>query len=171
MNVLKKLDAIVGKVLDTACLLFTAALFVLLVLKVFFRFVPVLSLFPSFSTGAFDEIIEWLFAWLIMSGASLLCRSNEHFRVDLLQMKLGSTRIGQAIEAVVYVVALAFYVLLFVYGLSLCSAAVQTTPLLRIQVRWFYLCMPFNAAIMCIYTVRDIIGHVMGIFRPAADEA
>lgn len=167
MNVLKKIDAAVGKVLDAACLLFFAGLFILLALKVFFRIVPVLSYFPSFSTGAFDEIIEWLFAWLIMTCSSLLCRSNEHFRVDILQMKLGRTRAGEILETVVYTVALVFYLLLFVYGLSLCRTAVQTTALLRIQVRWFYLCMPVNAAIMCVYTVRDIAKHAMGIARPA----
>lgn len=167
MNVLKKIDAVVGKVLDAACLVFFAGLFILLALKVFFRIVPVLSYFPSFSTGAFDEIIEWLFAWLIMTCASLLCRSNEHFRVDILQMKLAGTRMGEIIETLVYTVALAFYVLLFAYGLSLCMTAVQTTALLRIQVRWFYLCMPFNAAIMCAYTVRDIVKHAMGIARPS----
>lgn len=165
MNFLKKVDTAFSKVLDGFCLFCMVALGVILCAKVFFRFVPILSAIPTFSMGWFDEIIEMLFAWLIMTCSTLLCRENAHFRVDLIQMKLKGRPLA-ILEAIVYLIALVFYALLFYYGASLCSSAVQTTATLRWQMRYFYLCIPFNAFFLCIYTLRNVIYHVGKIIHP-----
>lgn len=169
MTLLKKIDNIFAKILDVFCIFCMSSLGVILCAKVFFRFVPLLSAIPTFSMGWFDELIEMLFAWLIMTCSTLLCRENAHFRVDLIQMKLKGRALA-VLEIAVYLVALVFYALLFYYGASLCATAVQTTATLRWQMRYFYLCIPFNAFFLCVYTVRNIVYYAMRLVHPQTED-
>jgi len=163
LKTIKNIDTVVAKVLEIFCISCVIALFVIMIAKVFFRLVPVLSLIPTFSTGWFDEIIEWLFAWLIMTCSTLLCRNNEHFRVDLISTRLKNQNMASLLDTLCYTVALIFYVLLFHYSLLLCHSAVQTTPILGWPKSWFYMCVPVNSALMCIYTVARITIYSKGI--------
>ena len=43
------------------------------------------------------------------------------------------------------------------YGWILVEGAVQTTPVLKMQMKYLYMCIPFNAFIMLAYTVRDAV--------------
>lgn len=157
MVLLKKVDAKIAVLLKTLCLICFTGLFVILLMNVFFRWVPILSRIPSFSMGWFDEIVEMLFAWLVFSGSSLLCRDKEHFKVDLIQMKLEGKRSLYIMEFAINLVTLVFFTALLYYGWKLAEGAVQTTPVLRMQKRWMYMCVPFNSLLMTIYTIRDAV--------------
>ena len=166
MQILKKIDSVLAKVLEAFCVACMILLFLIMILKVFFRFVPILSLFPGFSTGMFDEFTEWLFSWLILTCSTLLCRNNAHFRVDLLSERLRGTRVGGILDALCYLVALAFYVLLLYYSFKLCTGAVQTSPLLRWPKAVFYACVPLNSFLMAIYTVVHIVRCIRCAIHP-----
>ncbi len=166
MKTLQKVDSYFAKFLEGVCVFCLISLGTILCAKVFFRFVPLLSMFPSFSMGWFDEIIEFLFAWLVMTCATLLCRENEHFRVDIIQSYIKGRPLA-LLECIVFTVALVFYLLMVYYGTSLCITAVQTTANLRWTVRYFYLCIPFNAVFWCIYTIRNIAQNAVKLINPA----
>lgn len=155
MAVLKKLDFVIDKLLHLLCLVSFIGLFVILGLNVFFRWVPILSLIPSFSMGWFDEIVQMLFAWLVMSASSLLCRSSDHFKVDLIQMKLEGKRALYILEFFINLATMVFFGALMYYGWILVQGAVQTTPVLKMQMKYLYMCIPFNSLIMLAYTIRD----------------
>ncbi len=129
-------------------------------MNVFFRWVPILSLIPSFSMGWFDEIVEMLFAWLVFTASTLLCRNKEHFKVELIQMKLGGKRSLYLLEFFINLATLAFFGALLFYGWKLAEGGVQTTPVLRMQKRWLYMCVPFNSLLMTIYTIRDAAENI-----------
>lgn len=151
------MDFVVDKLLYLLCLVSFIGLFVILGLNVFFRWVPILSMFPSFSMGWFDEIVQMLFAWMVMSASSLLCRNRDHFKVDLIQMKLEGKRSLYVLEFVINLATIVFFAALMYYGWLLFKGAVQTTPVLKMQMRWLYLCVPFNSFLMLIYTIRDAV--------------
>jgi len=161
MAVLKKVDVVVDKLLRAVCLICFVGLFMILIANVFFRWVPILSMFPSFSMGWFDEIVQMLFAWMVMTASTVLCRNKEHFRVDIIQMNLEGKRILPVLEFVINLATLVFYGALAYYGWSLMMNAVQTTPVLRMQMKWLYLSVPVNAFLMSVYTVRDAVDHLI----------
>jgi TRAP-type C4-dicarboxylate transport system permease small subunit len=107
--------------------------------------------------GWFDEIIEMMVAWLIFTGAALLSRNQDHFRVDLIQMKLNGKRSLFILEIIINIATALFFIALLYYSLNLVIGAVQTTPVLRLQKRWFYICIPFSSFIITIYTIKNII--------------
>ncbi|MBE6904960.1 TRAP transporter small permease [Marasmitruncus massiliensis] len=160
-----KVDRAIFTTLKMIVLLCLVLLFVILVFNVFFRFIPVLSVFSNFSMGWFDEIVELLFAWMVFSAASLLTRMNQHFRVDLIQMKLGECKWCSILELFIDVVSALFLLIFIFYSWQLTTEAVQTSPVLRLQKRWFYLCMPFNFSIMLLYTVRNLAKHLQSLTK------
>jgi TRAP-type C4-dicarboxylate transport system permease small subunit len=157
MNILKKLDKVLNTVLTVISITCFIGIFIIMVFNIFFRWFPILSNIPNFSMGWFDEIIEMLVAWLIFTGAALLSRNQDHFRVDLIQMKLNGKRSLFILETIINIATALFFIALLYYSLNLVIGAVQTTPVLRLQKRWFYLCVPFNSFIITIYTIKNII--------------
>lgn len=165
LSIWSKVDKAIYHILKFLTMLSLALLFVILILNVFFRFIPVLSVFPNFSMGWFDEIVELLFAWMVFSTASLLTRANQHFRVDLIQIKLGEGKWCSALELFIDAVSVLFLLIFIFYSWQLTVDAVQTSPVLRLQKKWFYLCMPFNFSIMLLYTVRNLAKHLQSLTK------
>ena len=160
MKLLKKLDAAVGAVVSALGVASMIALFIVLMLNVIIRMLRV-----GISLSWYSEVVEILFAWMVMIGAVCLCRSCDHFRVDLLLQKLGHKRWYYWIEAVCYAVALGFYAYFFYYSANLAANAPQTLPVLHIAKGYCYACMPVCALLMCVYSLRDIcvaIGRAIG---------
>ena len=127
MRFLKKLDAIVGKVLSFLGLASMIVLFVILLANIIIR-----AAGAGMTLSWYSEVVEILFAWMVMLGAAMLCRNNDHFRVDLFLQKFADKRGFYWIEALCYAIAFAFYVYLLYYGYSLSVNAPQTLPVLHI---------------------------------------
>lgn len=164
MKLLKMIDKAVGAVVMCAGVLTMSALFIILVSNVIIR-VFVLPITLSW----YSEVVEILFAWMVMLGAVLLCRQSDHFRVDLFLQKFGDKRGYYWLEAVCFVVALAFYGYFFYYSYDLATNAPQTMPILHIPKGYAYSCMPISAMLMCVYSVRDIViavGRAVGKIPP-----
>ncbi|MDY6345092.1 MAG: TRAP transporter small permease subunit [Sphaerochaetaceae bacterium] len=157
MKVLRLIDTALAKILKVVGLACFVGLFVILMANVFFRWIPLLKNLPNFSMGWFDELVEMLFAWMIMTTASILCRDKAHFTVDLLQMKFKEIRWINILNMFCDIVSLIFLIALCYYSMVLMMGARQLTQEMHIQKRWFYLCMPLNSFIMSCYTLRDLI--------------
>ena len=151
-------DEIIAKALMAIMLFCAICLFGVMLSNVIIRIFRIGSLMNWYA-----EVIEILFSWMVMSGASILCRNKGHFVVDLLQNKFGRQRWYYLIKIVTTLIPLLFFCALFFYGIKLVQAAVQTMPILHIQRRWAYLCIPFNAFFLCIYSIRDFL-EALGIF-------
>lgn len=166
-KMLRTIDVYLSKFLKVLAMTCMMGLFIILIANVFFRLVPILSVFPNFSMGWFDEVVEMLFAWLIMTTSSILCRDKAHFEVDLLQEKYKGKMWINYLDLFCNLVTLVFFVALAYYSIQLTKGAVQLSQELRIPKKWFYLCMPFNSIIMSCYTVRDIVLNVKKTVRQA----
>ena len=156
MKWLAKLDRIAGKTLLALAMACMIGLFLILIGNVIVR---------QFSLGSFmgwySEVAEILFAWMVMLIASVLCRNKEHFQIDLLKMKLGRKRGFYVLAFFTNLIALVFFLYLLYYGAKLTQGASQTMPILRIEKRWAYLCLPFNAFFLSVYSLRDVIESLL----------
>ncbi|NLV57482.1 MAG: TRAP transporter small permease [Clostridiales bacterium] len=166
MNAFKKLEAGFIKAVTLLCIACAVCLFLILLANVFFRLVPLLSAFPNFSMGWFDEIVQLCTVWMIMLAATILVQQKDHFAVTLLPDKLKGTRAGYWYNAVIGILSLVFYVCLCYYGCHLMVMATQHTPVLRIPMRVLYLSIPFNTLFMSLYEGTYMLQNIRSALRP-----
>jgi TRAP-type C4-dicarboxylate transport system permease small subunit len=147
---MKRLDQCIGVVLKAICMACLVLLFMLITISVVNRFAQFMSM------GWSDEIIELLFAWLLFPGAAALWRERAHFRVDLLQRRLAGTLAGTVVEIAVSAVCIAFFAIFLYQSLTFTASASETSPIFQVSKAYWYGVMPAAAALMLVYSVRDV---------------
>ena len=155
MKWIVRADNFIAKVLMAISLVCITGLFLLLLTNIFFRVFRIGGLMNWYS-----EVVEILFAWMVMCVASILCRTKSHFVVDLLFNKYGKKRWYCWLKIFATLIPIIFFSVLFFYGIKLFQGGVQSLPILQIQRKWAYLCIPFNGFLLCIYSLRDFVGAV-----------
>ncbi len=156
MEVIKKIDNIVAKIITTLALACFIGIFFVLLANVIIRMFSI-----DYKMSWYAEVVEILFAYMVMFGATLLCRKSEHFKVDLFLKKYWNVKKFYIVEVISSIIALVFFVFFFVYSLELFMNAPQTMPVLQIAKRWGYLSMPLNGVFLCIYTTKDVIKNIL----------
>lgn len=151
MKLLKSIDRYVGKIINFLGLASMSLLFVILLANVLIRFLHI-----PIPMSWYSEVVEILFAWMVMIGAVILCRKADHFRVDLFLQKFGTRRGYYWLETLCQAAALAFYVYFLYFGFNLTVNAPQTMPILKIPKGIAYACMPICALMMCAYALKDV---------------
>ncbi|WP_144300135.1 TRAP transporter small permease [Elioraea rosea] len=146
---LRALDRAVGHACKwgaVACLL---GLFLLLLVAVVGRMVPALSI------SGYDEIIEWLFAWMIFLGALALWREGALYRVTVIEAALpGPARRVLAVFTRSLMLLLAL--VMTVMGHAFVRDAGEITPFLGLDKTWWYMVVPLTGAIMTLYAVAGL---------------
>jgi TRAP-type C4-dicarboxylate transport system permease small subunit len=161
MNTLKRIDAMLLKILKVITITSFVLLTILISANVFVRFVPVMSL------HWFDEIIELLFAYLVFYGAAALWITGEHFSVgNWIGKRIEGTRARHVYRLVVEVMVLLFVVIFFYYSLKLTILARDVTNVFAIPKRILYSCLPASGVLMIIYSIRNIVVEVAGTINP-----
>ncbi len=143
-------DRLLVAALRGVCVICFAGLFLLLSGNVFVRFFPVTAFFW------FDEIVEWMFAWMVFFGAAALWARDDHFRLEWLRDKIKDAPAGHAVFALVEILSLIFIAIFFYQSLTLTYLAKDWTPVFNLPRRCLYVCMPISGLIMVGYSVRNI---------------
>ncbi|MES0827119.1 TRAP transporter small permease [Ruegeria sp. SCP11] len=154
MTFVKSLMNQIERVLAAACVLAFAIMLGLGVLTVLFRFVIQSSLaFP-------DEMIRYLFVWLIAIGSAIGLRRNIHAAIGILvkAMPDGLKRAALVFASVVTVVFLA---ILIETGLaSTISALSQISPAMQISMAWVFAAVPVGALFGLLFTVETLVSQL-----------
>ncbi len=156
MKILKKLETIWAKTfigISVGCMI---ALFVVLMANIVLR-IASNYITITYKMSWYSDVVSMLFAYMVMLASAVLCQQNAHFRVDLLQIKLGHKRGFYFLETVAYLIALVFYAMFLYYSYKLTIGANAYMTVLPITMFWSYLCMPISAACLCLFTVRDVV--------------
>jgi TRAP-type C4-dicarboxylate transport system permease small subunit len=136
------------------CVACFTVLFVLLVGNVFVRYVPVWAFFW------FDEIVEWMFAWMVFFGAAALWARDEHFRLEWINEKIKGTAAGHLMAAAIELLSLIFIAIFFYQATRLTFLARDWTPVFNLPRRCLYICMPISGLIMLGYSVRSVLREI-----------
>ncbi|MGW8194204.1 MAG: TRAP transporter small permease [Desulforhopalus sp.] len=153
-QILAALDRALVFSLRLICVSCFSLLLLLLAGNVFVRYVPVTAFYW------FDEVVEWMFAWMVFFGAAALWARNDHFRLDWVNEKLKETPAGYLVAALLELVALIFMVIFFYEALRLTILARDWTPVFNVSRRYLYVCMPISGGIMVVYTLRNLIREI-----------
>lgn len=152
IDFLKKLDEGFSKAVRIICTILMAMIFIMFILNVFVRFVPVYNFTQT------DDWIQICLIWMIFLGAQELVRTRNHFVVDFLADRIKNRQVKRALQIVVCLIELATYAVIAWFGfvwVIKSNSYMQSIPWM--QVRWMYLAIPMSATFMTLYAVRDLI--------------
>lgn len=149
-------DRVLGFSMKWLTILMFGIIFILLVLNVVVRWVPIVSL------GWYDEIIEMLVAWTIFMGTAALWRDKDHFALTFLPDALKGKLAGRFVNVLIDLVGLFFLGIFAYYSYTLTERASDWTPILKMPKRLLYACMPLSSALMILYSLRDIVHNICG---------
>jgi TRAP-type C4-dicarboxylate transport system permease small subunit len=161
LKMLKTADKILGVILKTIVIFMTLGVAVIMMTRVVIR-IP--FLFTSMSWA--EEIISGMMAWLVMTGATILFRSGEHFRVEIMDKKFGDKLWMRIVNFVISLMNFTFIAMLLYFSMVYLRIKPQTTPILQINVRYFYVSVPVNAALSLIYLARDAVVCAVRLKKP-----
>ena len=152
IDFLKKLGEGFSKAVRIICTILMAMIFIMFILNVFVRFVPVYNFTQT------DDWIQICLIWMIFLGAQELVRTRNHFVVDFLADRIKNRQVKRALQIVVCLIELATYAVIAWFGfvwVIKSNSYMQSIPWM--QVRWMYLAIPVSATFMTLYAVRDLI--------------
>ncbi|MDR3312225.1 MAG: TRAP transporter small permease [Spirochaetaceae bacterium] len=183
MTFLKKLDAAVKTALRALTICLLALLGLLLLGNVFLRLMGDLAQFlhshdldgvaaairrilPITSFHWLDEIVELCFSALIFYGAAVLWAMKGHFSVgDWISRHLPEARSRMLYRSLISAMNVAFFVLLFYFGYTLCARSTELSTVFQIPKRVMYSSIPVSAAIMFCYAAADLVKNLTFMVR------
>lgn len=121
------------------------ALFFLLMAGVLTRALPFVSI------SGYDEIIEFVFAWMTFLGALALWREGALYSVDFIQYSVAPW-MRRSLLFFIQSLMLVFALVLTVNGWEFVVESGETTPFLHLNKAWWYASLPVPGAIMAIYS-------------------
>lgn len=156
MRTLRKLLDYSEYALAALCVAGLAIMAALGVASVLFRFVLKVSLaFP-------DELIRYLFIWVIFLGSAIALRRKAHAAIGVLVESLPQPA-KQIVLLLAGLTSAAFFALLVVKGAQLSIRVVpQISPALEISMAWVYAAVPVSAVFLLAYTLEALFRRRAG---------
>lgn len=129
-----------------------AAMTLIILLQVFFRFVVYVP-FP-----ASEELARYLMIWMAMFGSVIALRHGRHIGVRVLVERLPAGAYDNFAVPLVQACMVVFLCILAWQGWDLSMRnAMQHSPSLEISMRWPYLAVPVGALMMILDLVADML--------------
>lgn len=148
-------DRMLIATLRTICIWCFGLLLLLLTGNVFVRYFPVTAFYW------FDEVVEWMFAWMVFFGAAALWARDEHFKLEWINEKIKGTPAGHIVAFGLEIVSLFFLLVFFYQAYRLTALAKDWTPVFNVSRRYLYVCMPISGAIMVGYSIRNVCRELL----------
>ena len=148
-RLLQIMDSVVAALCKWGVIGCLLGLFFLLLIAVVGRLVPVVAI------SGYDEIVEWLFAWLVFLGALALWREGALYRVVLIELSVPPP-LRWATSVMNQLLMLGFALVLTVKGYEFLRDAGETTPFLGIDKGFWYVVMPATGALMTLYSIVGV---------------
>lgn len=155
MNSLKSILDPVEKVLAATCVLALAMMLGLGVLTVLFRFVIQSSLaFP-------DEMIRYLFVWVIALGSAIGLRRNIHAAIGIV-VKSFPDPLKRASLLFASTCVIVFLAIVANMGWhATLSATTQISPAMEISMAWLFAAVPTGAVFGIVFTAETFLKQAM----------
>jgi TRAP-type C4-dicarboxylate transport system permease small subunit len=135
-------------------MVFGAAMSVIVMLQILFRFVIYIPLPWS------EELARYLMIWTGMVGSFVALREGRHIGVTLVVNRL-PPRVAAGVAILVQVLTIVFLVILAKQGLALALINIhQLSPAMRIPMFFPYLAVPVGAALMIIELAAGVLQDI-----------
>ncbi|MCM3568543.1 TRAP transporter small permease [Neobacillus mesonae] len=169
MKFLTGLSQKVNKVSQAVLIILFVIAFLAAVYSVFSRFVlqsafmrnmlPMVD-FSIFNFSWIEELIRYLFIWIVFIGIGMVYKSKEHAQVEMLQHYLPE-KMKRKVAVLVEVVNSAVFLFLIVYGSSILKfTSQQISPSMGLNMTLIYSSVLVCSIICLIHAVVNILGLV-----------
>lgn len=110
-----------------------------------------------------EELVSYLFAWMALLGASLVCGERGHMNIPLLVEKVNPS-MRKLLCVFSEIIAAVFAAVILVYGgIQITSLAMaQMTSSLGVAIGVFYIVLPLSGVLNVIYSVINIVEIMNG---------
>lgn len=152
---------VIDGILEVIEKIFSALAAVLLVGMLFSLSVQVISR-RVFNTGFSwtEESARYMMVMMVFVGATVCTKQGIHVAVDAIEEM--APKIAPVMKVIQLVVMLVYCGVVFKFGLdSLATAALQTSPNMKIPMNYIYLVFPIAMVFIAIYALR----HLVAVFR------
>ncbi|MDY0095232.1 MAG: TRAP transporter small permease [Candidatus Vecturithrix sp.] len=161
MNIFVKIDRFIASFTKNVAITCFVGLMVVLAAVVFVRFFPIVII------GWSDEVIEWLFAWMVFMGAAHMWRAGQHFRIKFWEDRYKGKSAATIFNSIAEILSIIFLGVMTYYGYQLMINAHNTTEVLVLPRHAWYLCIPVSGVIMIAYSIRNVLQN-FGVIAPSA---
>ncbi|WP_018921985.1 TRAP transporter small permease [Salsuginibacillus kocurii] len=149
VGLLQKCTNSVNYVVDTAVIILTLSLLIVVLLQIISR--PL-----DLSTVWTEELTRFIFIWIIFLGVAIGFRNDESPRITFF-IKLLPRSFQNVLAVITTLLTICFFVLLFVTGLNLMAQQLSdTSAVLRITLAWIGLCVPLCAVLSIFNLLQSV---------------
>lgn len=164
MKVLRRIDQALDRVAMVGVIVTMAAMSLVIIAQVFFRYGPGQSLRWS------EEAARYLMVWLTFLGAPVALRRAEHVGVTMFRdwaprrLRLSLMLFGQLVMVILLGV-----VVYYGYDITVRNLG-QPSPALRVPIGWATAAIPFGSALMLIELCKMTFETVRSLLDPSRPE-
>jgi len=163
----RRLDRI-GNMLETGsgfiCVLFFAAMTVVVLLGVFYRYV----MKDPFQWS--EEVARFLMLWLGFLAINIALRRDEHIGIDTV-VKILPPAISKILGYLIYLMIGIFLIILLIKGYRMTTGTMMTAATMPISMRWIYMSVPVGVLLTFVQLLLKITGKILAEFEPVSNEA
>ena len=158
MKVFNNCEKWLIKIIQIICIIFFAAMVILVGLQVFMRFVAKNAVDMSWS----EEAVRFLLCWMTFLGCVVLFENHGHVWVANLVDSVPKP-VRRILLIAAHIVEIAFVAMIFVgTNKFMPIVATQKSNVLHIPMNYVYIIIPITAALIGIFAVRDLILLIIG---------
>ena len=114
-----------------------------------------------------DEVIEPLMAYMMFLCAVALWRERGHFTVELIEDMMPD-QLKRWVRVLIEALALTFAMVFLWQAIPFMLGATEESPFLAIPRKYMFAVLPVAAALMTVYSIRDLIQAVRQLGAPRA---
>lgn len=147
----KRLDELLGKLLEIIITLCLGSVVIITFLQVFFRYVLQQPLTWS------QEALMISFVYSVLFGAALAVKNGDHLKVDMFENIPNAFR--KVLSVLQFLIVLIVVITIFYYGLQLVInnfKSGQIVGMLPIKKAYVYLALPISALFMLYYQAKKV---------------
>jgi TRAP-type C4-dicarboxylate transport system permease small subunit len=149
--------AVVSRATQTVCQFILLLMLVITVAQIVARY------FFSVGFPWAEEATRYLLVWMVMFGAGILVRIDDHLGIKAIQDSL-PTRLRAAVRTVIFSFILCVAVLLAIYGYKFAfGSKFIISAGLQISMAWAYFALFFGAIPLAVYSFVNVIGEILVI--------
>jgi TRAP-type C4-dicarboxylate transport system, small permease component len=146
-----KIGDFLEKTILTILVVMTCVLIAVGAAQIFFRYVVDYSLFWS------EELMRYLFVWLVMLGIGIGIRQKAHVAVDALASLMGPSA-QRIMNIFICLLGLAFFILFIKLGWDFAMKYMgQQSPAMRLPMGYVYLALPLCGLLSSFFYVEQIL--------------
>lgn len=152
---------VIDQILEIIEKIFSVVVSILLVGMLFSLTVQVVSRYV-FNTGFSwtEESARYMMVLMVFIGAVVCTKQGIHVAVDALEEMF--SKAAPVLKIIQHLVMLVYCGVVFYFGLQILeTAAMQTSPNMKIPMNYIYIFFPIAMVFIALYTVR----HIVAVFR------